>query len=250
MGGFNVRLVPVLDLMGGVVVHGRSGRRDEYRPLVTPWAADAEPLSVARGLTAAYGFREFYVADLDAIIDGRPNAEIWRSLRRDGYRLFVDAGVAEPAAARAVTGTGAVPIVGLESCPSPVALRSIVEATEGGNVVFSLDLVAGKPKTTSPAWPVDPHELARDVMGTGVRRLIVLDLAGVGMSEGVRHLDLLVSLRSEFPDCELITGGGVRGPADLEELASAGVAAVLVASALHNGRLPPEVAGRWIERSV
>lgn len=241
-----MRLMPVLDLMGGVVVHGRGGRRDEYRPLVTPWAADARPLSIARGLAAAYGFREFYVADLDAIVDRRPNVEIRESLIGDGYRLFVDAGVSDREAALAVAAVGAIPIVGLESCPSPEALRSIVDGTGDGGIVFSLDLVAGTPKTTSREWPVDPEAVAREVLAAGVRRLIVLDLAGVGMSDGVRHLDLVRSLCEEFPDCELITGGGVRGPEDLERLEASGVAAVLVASVLHNGRLPPEVARRWV----
>lgn len=37
----------------------------------------------------------------------------------------------------------------------------------------------------------------------------------------------------------------MRGPQDLEALAQAGAAGVLVASALHDGRIPPEAAARW-----
>jgi phosphoribosylformimino-5-aminoimidazole carboxamide ribotide isomerase len=39
------------------------------------------------------------------------------------------------------------------------------------------------------------------------------------------------------PEVELITGGGVRDADDLAALRQSGVAGVLVASALHDGRL-------------
>jgi phosphoribosylformimino-5-aminoimidazole carboxamide ribotide isomerase len=39
------------------------------------------------------------------------------------------------------------------------------------------------------------------------------------------------------PFLEIISGGGVRGPRDLQALAAAGADAALVASALHDGRL-------------
>ena len=48
MAGFEI--IPVIDLMGGVVVHARSGERDSYRPLTSPLAASAEPAEVVRGL--------------------------------------------------------------------------------------------------------------------------------------------------------------------------------------------------------
>ena len=52
-GGGALRIIPVLDLKGGVVVRAESGRRDRYRPIATPLAATAEPVAVAEGLRRA-----------------------------------------------------------------------------------------------------------------------------------------------------------------------------------------------------
>ncbi len=232
-----MRVIPVLDLYRGVVVLGRGGRRDEYRPIVSPLARDAQPASVALGLRSTFGLTELYLADLDAIVDAKPNTTVWSELVARGWRLLVDAGIDSVAAAQQVIAIGATPIVGLESCGDPALLGEIIAACGTGNVIFSLDLVAGRPKTTSPLWPDDPLEIATRAVELGVSRLLVLDLAGVGMAAGIRGLELVTAIHTRWPELELITGGGVRSVADLESLARIGVAGVLVASALHNGQL-------------
>ena len=74
-------------------------------------------------------------------------------------------------------------------------------------------------------------------MRLGVRRLLVLDLARVGLGGGIGTRDLCARLCSAFPKVEVSAGGGVRHRGDLEELRACGVGAALVASALHDGRL-------------
>jgi phosphoribosylformimino-5-aminoimidazole carboxamide ribotide isomerase len=48
---------------------------------------------------------------------------------------------------------------------------------------------------------------------------------------------LCARLTAVHPDLELIAGGGVRDPGDLHRLRDCGVGMVLIASALHDGRL-------------
>jgi phosphoribosylformimino-5-aminoimidazole carboxamide ribotide isomerase len=74
-------------------------------------------------------------------------------------------------------------------------------------------------------------------MELGVRRMIVLDLARVGVGEGVGTEDLCRQMRAADQNLEIIAGGGVRGRDDLKRLADAGCDAALVASALHDGRI-------------
>ncbi|HXY70803.1 MAG TPA: HisA/HisF-related TIM barrel protein, partial [Gemmatimonadales bacterium] len=62
-----MRIVPVLDLKGGIVVHARRGRRDEYAPLRSPLVEGCEPVAVARALCTACRTTTLYVADLDAL---------------------------------------------------------------------------------------------------------------------------------------------------------------------------------------
>ena len=61
--------------------------------------------------------------------------------------------------------------------------------------------------------------IARWAIKVGVERLIVLDLADVGVSNGSSSLTLCREIHREFPAIELIAGGGVRGIDDLKALA-------------------------------
>src|SRR4051812_6341099 len=87
-----MRLVGVIDLLGGVVVHAIAGQRHTYRPLVSPLCRGADPIEVA-GALVSLGLHELYVADLDAITGAEPAWDILARLRQLDVCLWVDAGV-------------------------------------------------------------------------------------------------------------------------------------------------------------
>jgi phosphoribosylformimino-5-aminoimidazole carboxamide ribotide isomerase len=90
-----LRVIPVIDILNGVAVHAVRGRRSEYQPLKSILCTSADPLDVASAFKAA-GFSELYVADLDAIMGGKPNFSVLKQIAdTTGLRLMVDAGVAE-----------------------------------------------------------------------------------------------------------------------------------------------------------
>ncbi len=226
-----MHIVGVIDLMGGVVVRAIAGRREAYQPL--PQSA---PLAVAEALLAL-GVRELYVADLDAIAGAEPTWHILESLLTLSVPLWVDAGVRNPERGVLLAQRGVERVVvGLESVPDPETLARLVELL-GDRLVFSLDLREGRPLG---GWPMaDPFAIAEEAIRLGVRRILVLDLARVGVGGGPGTADLCARLAS-LPGIEVSAGGGVRGRADLEQLRSLGVESALVASALHDGRLTPE----------
>jgi phosphoribosylformimino-5-aminoimidazole carboxamide ribotide isomerase len=243
-----MQVIPVIDLLGGRVVRGIAGRRDQYRPIVSQLAADARPATVARALVERFGFETVYVADLDAIVHGRPDTGSWEEIAQSGLRLWIDAGVGTTAAAAefgqhlARLDIDATLIVGLESLVAPMIVYDLCRMQGCDALVFSLDLKQGQSLTQlgwhqQPERAKEPLEIARMTVSMGIRRLIVLDLADVGVGAGTRTLDLCRAIRDEFADLKIITGGGVRGVNDLHALADAGCDAALVASALHDGRL-------------
>jgi phosphoribosylformimino-5-aminoimidazole carboxamide ribotide isomerase len=239
-----MRIIPVIDLMNGVVVRGVAGRRSEYRPIKSELCPSPEPVAVARALVARFGLTEFYVADLDAIAGAEPAWQVYQAIASTGVRLLVDAGVANGqragklAAFRPADAPLAGVIVGLESMPAPGLLQDLVSIVGAMRLIFSLDLKAGQPLMTINAWrELSPLEIARAAFDAGIRRMIVLDLADVGVGGGVGTLALCRQLRSQYPDLELIAGGGVRGPEDLAQMTAAGCNAALVASALHDGKI-------------
>jgi phosphoribosylformimino-5-aminoimidazole carboxamide ribotide isomerase len=236
-----MRVLPVIDLLDGIVVRGIAGRRAEYRPIQSALCESPAARDVARAFRERLGLSTLYLADLDAILHERPNSELYRQLTGDGCILLIDAGVREMSRVRSVLEAGAAAaVLGLETLPEPELLQHAVAEFGSDRIIFSLDLLSGQPLQQPGVWDsADPFDIAAQAVAYGVRRLIVLDLAAVGVSGGVSTIALCRGLRKAFPDLRLITGGGVRGPADLLELIPLGLDGVLVASALHDGRWNP-----------
>ncbi len=234
-----MHILPVIDLMNGQVVRGIAGRRAEYKPMVSKLTTSTDPVGVAQAFREHFGFDEIYVADLDAIAGKAATLDVFDALQRDGFRLWVDAGLrhADDAAQLIDRGVTSV-IAGLETSAGPAALAAMLERVGPQRLVFSLDLKAGQPLVVPGAWPdSDPWSIAQQVVGIGVQRLLVLDLAQVGVNAGVSTEKLCRRLRREFPKLGIAAGGGVRGVQDVEAMRNAGADWLLVASALHDGRL-------------
>ncbi len=223
--------------MGGRVVRGVAGRRSEYRPVVSLLTASCQPLAVARAFRRSLDLTTLYVADLDAIGGAGPALGMFAGLTRHGFRLWIDAGVRGMDRVHQLADAGAEGVVvGLETAGPDVLAGAC--AAFGPRVLFSLDLKDGKPLGDAAAWGgTDARGVAERAVALGARRLIVLDLAHVGVGGGTGTEKLCAALAAAHPGVEVIAGGGVRGPDDLRRLAACGVRAALVASALHDGRL-------------
>lgn len=238
-----MRIIPVMDILKGQVVRGVGGRREEYRPVDSVLADNATPDAIGQAL-AGLGFTDVYLADLDAIGGAAPDWETYRTLIRCGLQLWVDAGVGSTAAADQLAdfhhdGVGLSAIIaGLESLPEPRLLVELQDLLGPKRLIFSLDMKEGRPLTPCVrSQTMSPEDIALAALTAGVRRMIVLDLARVGMRRGSGSDDLCRRLRDADAGLEIISGGGVRGAEDLERLASAGCDAALVATALHDGSL-------------
>ncbi|REK08638.1 MAG: hisA/hisF family protein [Planctomycetota bacterium] len=241
-----MRVIPVLDLMGGQIVRGVGGQRDHYRAIESRLCADARPESVAKAFVSL-GFRQAYLADLDAIQQGAHAASFatYGSLLQAGLDLWVDAGLQSAAQARRLVefeaGGRAISgiVAGLESLAGPRTLFAIGQVVEPRRLIFSLDLKHGKPLVGAGWAGLSPMQIAALALRAGVRRMIVLDLASVGMGAGVGTEPLCRRLSCLDSRLEIVGGGGVRSMADLDVLERAGCNSALVASALHDGRLSP-----------
>ncbi len=238
------RLIPVLDVMGGQVVHAVAGNRKDYKPLVSQLTNSTVPIVVARAIRDKWRTNELYIADLDAILGGQPATALFVELLAGGFRCWVDAGrgflaFADLLKKYSYPDAGIV-VLGLESAPSHRDLPFLLQVIGPSCFAFSLDLRDGRPLGDPLLWSADAESNADAVIEAGMRKLIVLDLSRVGVGEGVGTEKLCASIKSRHPNVELIAGGGVRGPDDVRRLHAAGVSAVLVASALHDLRLTPD----------
>jgi phosphoribosylformimino-5-aminoimidazole carboxamide ribotide isomerase len=232
-----MRVIPVLDVMSGVTVRAVAGRRAEYRPLVSRLTQSTDPRIVAGAFRRHFGLTELYLADLDAIAGAQPNWALFADLRADGFRLWVDAGVRTGKdAARLIEAGIEIVVCGLETLSGPNELCNSIGTATPVRIAFSVDLRGGQ-MLGSAKWGPSPEMAAERAIEYGVRRMILLDLERVGVGSGTGTESLLARLTARFPAVEFVVGGGVGGRDDLLRLEQAGAAAVLIASALHDGRL-------------
>jgi phosphoribosylformimino-5-aminoimidazole carboxamide ribotide isomerase len=231
-----MQVVPVIDLKGGVVVHARRGRRDEYAPLSSPLVQGCEPVAVARALCTACRTTTLYVADLDAI-GGEPVDETTLLALASVAEPWVDAGATTAEAGSALTRAGvARNVIGTESLEPGAPLNP-----SGGTprLVLSVDLRDGRLISPDPELAGrEPAAAAPLARALNVHELLVIDLARVGSGAGP-PLDAVAELAAALPGTAIYAGGGVRDDADLLALESAGATGALVATALHEGRITP-----------
>lgn len=242
-----MKLVPVMDVRSGRVVHAAAGGRDGYAPLASRFAVPDRPVELAAHLRERWGPRTLYVADLDALAGARPDLDLVGRLSAAGHSVRVDAGVDRARRAGLLRDAGAAEVVvGLETLRGWSGLRESARVVGRDRLVFSLDLREGTPVT--PAWgsgapPETPGELARRAADAGAGRIVAMELARVGSGTGP-DLPLLRACRRAAPRTALTAAGGIRGGDDVRAAERVGCDECMVATALYGGALDPSVVER------
>ena len=232
-----MKIIPVIDVLNGVAVHGIRGERERYQPLRSVLCESADPLEIALAFELL-GFSSLYLADLDAILGKSANFNIYRQIMtQTRLDLMVDAGIADITKAKKVLATEVSKIVvGSETLGSLDFLGQAVKAFGEDKVVVSIDLKKGKVLSVSEAIAsMDAVSFAQKLRKIGVNQIIFLDLDRVGTEHGI-NLALLRSVL-EKTGVDVLVGGGIRSLQELEELRKLGVSGALVATILHNGKL-------------
>jgi phosphoribosylformimino-5-aminoimidazole carboxamide ribotide isomerase len=232
-----MKVIPVIDVLNGVAVHGIRGEREQYQRLKSVLCRSADPLDIALTF-ASLGFTGLYLADLDAILGKSANFAVYSQIMTENrLDLMVDAGIADFARAEEVLATG-VPkiVVGSETLESLDFLGQAVKAFGEDRVVVSIDLKKGKVLSASEAVAsMDAVSFSQELGKIGVNQIILLELDRVGTEQGINWALLRNIL--EKTGVEVLVGGGIRSLQELEQLRKLGVSGALVATILHNGKL-------------
>lgn len=217
-----MQIIPVIDLKQNLVVHAVRGDRNHYQPIhtVSKLVRNSDIDSVLQGFLQHYPFQTFYIADLDAITGkGNHTALIQQTLARyPALTFWVDNGSqltnVQPTQANYKT------VIGTESQQQAAFISDM-------DFILSLDFKQQQP-AGDMAWFTDAR--------LWPQKVIIMTLNRVGSNAGP-EIELLSTLRHQHPDKDLIAAGGVRNNADIETLKQLGISAVLVATALHTGKL-------------
>ena len=220
--------------MHGLAVHARQGHREQYQPLRSELCDSPEPRRVLEVLLRLYPFRTVYIADLDALM-GRPaQTGLLQELRREfpHLRFWVDRGLPEGwTEGNPVWKSNPVTVLGSESLDQ-ADLPRLGEIH--AQYLLSLDFREGR--------LLGPEELLRNP-AFWPEWVILMNLTRVGAPLGPDMAQAL-EFTKKYPKHRFFVAGGVRDPGDLARLKAGGMAGVLIASALHSGKVDGSVLRR------
>jgi phosphoribosylformimino-5-aminoimidazole carboxamide ribotide isomerase len=242
------RIIPVLDLKDNLVVRGIRGERAGYKPIQSKLCSSAEFSEVLEAFYLNFGFSEFYIADLDALISGRKKGQLQlltdrKNIGGTSVSFMIDAGVSDAAGAVQVLQSGAKKVVvGTETLLSLEALQEMIDAVGSQHLMVSIDTKDSRVVSPAPEIAgLRPASAILEFRKAGVEEFILIQLSRVGTGEGLDQAliqDCLAVLRgNERLHGTLIVGGGVSGYEDLRWLADNGADGVLVASILHDAKV-------------
>jgi phosphoribosylformimino-5-aminoimidazole carboxamide ribotide isomerase len=228
-----VDLFPAIDIRHGRVVRlsqGEATRQTVY---------GEDPVAVAERFVEQ-GAAWIHVVDLDrAFGDGDNLALVRRIVARAGRCARVQLGGGLRTAERVREGLdqGASRVViGTAAAVDPSVVSAAVAAAGAERIAVGIDARNGR--VAIRGWTeisgLTADELARRVVGEGVRTLVYTDVARDGMLTGP---DLDGARRLQATGAAVIASGGISGLADLVAVRRAGLAGAIVGRALYEGRI-------------
>ena len=235
----NFRLIFVLDLLDGVVVHAKRGEREKYEPvhLFSSIVGSSDPVRIMEELKPA----DVYIADLNRLMGTGSNKGIIKEIRDTNRkaRIMVDYGVktADDLEEAAEAGIADSIILGTET--ASMELIDVVSKNDNLDisVSVSVDLFNKRVLTKDKHVQTDPLLLINELNEyRGVRDVIVLELDRVGTKSGI-DFDFLARA-VDASEHNILCGGGVSGCEDVDKMQEIGVKGALVATAVHDGSIP------------
>jgi phosphoribosylformimino-5-aminoimidazole carboxamide ribotide isomerase len=243
-----MQVIPAIDLKGGRCVRLTEGREASAK------VYDREPLEVARAYEKA-GAQLIHVVDLDGAFLGAASANLQIIKRINGevsIPIEVGGGLRSLADIEFILrDVGArYAILGTVAVEQPDLLKEAIAAF-GDRIVVGIDARDGQVATRG--WTaetrVDAVELACEVAGLGVRRIIYTDIARDGRLKGP-NLETTREIARRSAS-RVTASGGVGSLEDLAHVAqleSDGVDSVIVGKALYENRFTLKQALRAASR--
>ncbi len=236
------RIIPVIDIMNGIAVHANKGLRNEYQPIHMKFSQSSKPQDLMNVFSNKFQFSEIYIADLDSIIHEKPNTDLLRELIQSStLKIMLDAGIRNLYDVMAFKNLGLAKIIlATETIDSFDIIDDAISEIGLDKIIVSVDMK--KKKLISESEEISKMEidtLLGKICDRGIKEIILLDLAKIGSMSGGSDLNYQ-SLRSRYPQLQIILGGGIKDVHDIQLLHRQGFNGALIATALHKGVITPQ----------
>ena len=232
------RIIPVIDILDSKAVHAIKGERANYKPVKSKLINSSDPIEIIKVLKQKFNFREFYIADLDAIIKYSPNLEILSTiLKIPEIDVIVDPGIKDKEDLLKYSEYKIKKLIlGLESINDYNVINEGVRILGKYKLIVSLDMFKGKIiSKIKDLRNQNPINVVNKLKRFGVKELILLDLFRVGQKIGgipQIYLKILKNFKGS-----VLVGGGIKDLMDLTSYNNNKFSGVLIATALYDGSI-------------
>lgn len=232
------RIIPVIDILDSKAVHAIKGERAKYKPLKSKLINSSDPIEIIKVLKQKFNFREFYIADLDAIIKYSPNLEILSTiLKIPEIDVILDPGIKDKEDLLKYSKYKIKKLIlGLETINGYNVINEGLRILGKYKLIVSLDMFKGKIiSKIKDLRNQNPINVVNKLKRFGVKELILLDLFRVGQKIGGIPQVYLKILKN-FKGAVLV-GGGIKDLMDLTSYYNNKFSGVLIATALYDGSI-------------
>lgn len=229
-----MKVIPVIDILGGVVVHAKKGERANYRAIKSQLTPSSQPLDIVAALLAVYPFERLYIADLNAIQKlnsyDENNYSVIAAIKQlyPTLELWVDAGISSNTELNTWQKLNVRLIIGSENFAEIGNFASL--NILNNDFILSLDFM--------PSGYQGPVELLANTK-YWPHDVILMSLLNVGSNDGA-NVKLMRESIARAKNFNLIAAGGIRNIDDLIMLRSMGIESALIATALHQKQISTE----------
>ena len=236
-----MQVIPVVDIKNGIPVHAIAGIRDAYQSIKNSRFETRSVAALCDQIISEFEPAYFYIADLDAIEQGRVNYSLLNELLCLPTHWLLDVGLKTAAALLSLENHLSQSehwsaIFGSESLSSMEQLELATEKFDASRIVFSCDFRNGQliGNQSVADQPID--SLITRIVGFGIHRFIMIDLADVGTDQ-TSLPNLIEKAELDLASIDLFAGGGIKNQNDLTRFESIGCSGALVATSIHSGEI-------------
>ena len=200
-----MKIIPVIDILNKTTVHAIRGNRREYKPIKSILCKSSDPIEISSRFRSL-GFSEMYIADLDSIINKKPNFYLYQKIKsKTKLELMVDPGINNFITAENVLNNGASKIIiGTETMKNFGFIEQISKKIPVDKIIISIDMKNKKLLSRSRIIKLmSPMKFIKEVNDIGIKKIILLELTKVGSQEGV-DIDFLDKVNDKL---DIIVGG-------------------------------------------
>lgn len=234
----NFKIFPVIDILNSTAVHAIKGERDNYQPLKSPLFNTSEPFDIVRNLKEKFNIKQFYLADLDAIIKQKPNFRILKKiLEIENIKIIVDPGIKSINDLKKYLEFKIESIIlGLETIQKIKTIKESFKIFNKNKIIISIDMYKERIiSKINELKNLTPLTIVRKLEKIGIKTIILLDIFKVGQKIGGIP-PLYLKIKKNF-NGNVLVGGGIKNLNDVLLYYEKGFLGVLIGTAIYDGTI-------------